>query len=96
MLDASGEHVRGLHADQVIFAAPQFIAKNVIRDYRHAPPRHIEEFQYVPWMVANIFLRDRPGGLGFPLAWDNVLYESPSLGYVVATHQTGGTTARPC
>src|SRR5262249_56413675 len=26
---------------------------------------------------------------GFPLAWDNVLYDSPSLGYVVATHQRG-------
>ncbi len=89
MLDASGDHVRGLHADHVIFAAPQFIAKNVVRDYRSAPPKHIDEFQYVPWIVANLFLRDRPSGLGFPLAWDNVLYESPSLGYVVATHQSG-------
>jgi hypothetical protein len=40
-------------------------------------------------MVANMFLKDRPVGNGFPLAWDNVLYESPSLGYVVATHQMG-------
>src|SRR5262249_30995102 len=32
---------------------------------------------------------DRPKSRGFPLAWDNVLYESPSLGYVVATHQRG-------
>ena len=40
-------------------------------------------------MVANLFLRDRPTGRGFPLAWDNVLYDSPSLGYVVATHQRG-------
>ena len=88
MLDAAGS-VRGLHADRVIFAAPQFVAKHVIRDYRREPPRHIAEFQYAPWLVANLTLRDPPGGLGFPLAWDNVLYESPSLGYVVATHQTG-------
>jgi hypothetical protein len=40
-------------------------------------------------MVANLTLRDRPASRGFPLAWDNVLYESPSLGYVVATHQGG-------
>jgi hypothetical protein len=40
-------------------------------------------------MVANLFLTDRPRGLGFPEAWDNVIYESPSLGYVVATHQRG-------
>ena len=29
------------------------------------------------------------GSRGFPLAWDNVFYDSPSLGYVVATHQRG-------
>ena len=40
-------------------------------------------------MVANLFLRDRPIETGFSLAWDNVLYESPSLGYVAATHQRG-------
>jgi hypothetical protein len=40
-------------------------------------------------MVANLFLKDRPVSRGFPLAWDNVIYESPSLGYVVATHQRG-------
>jgi hypothetical protein len=40
-------------------------------------------------MVANLFLRDRPTNRGFPMAWDNVLYESESLGYVVATHQRG-------
>jgi hypothetical protein len=40
-------------------------------------------------MVANLSLRDRPSSRGFPLAWDNVLYDSKSLGYVVATHQRG-------
>jgi hypothetical protein len=38
-------------------------------------------------MVANLTLSARPAGRGFPPAWDNVLYESPSLGYVTATHQ---------
>jgi hypothetical protein len=43
-------------------------------------------------MVANLTLKDRPkvgSPRDFPLAWDNVLYESPSLGYVNATHQAG-------
>ena len=43
-------------------------------------------------MVANLTLKDRPQHTSqrdFPLAWDNVFYESPSLGYVVATHQRG-------
>jgi len=44
-------------------------------------------FTYGPWVVANLTLSKPPRGRGFPLAWDNVLYESKSLGYVVATHQ---------
>ncbi len=87
MLDHTGNEVCGLHAEQVIFAAPQFLASHVIRDYRQSPPSHLGEFHYAPWLVANLFLRARPGGRGFPLSWDNVLYESPSLGYVTATHQ---------
>jgi protoporphyrinogen oxidase len=88
-VDAQQGMASGFHAQQVIFAAPQFLAPYLIRDYSAHPPAHIAEFQYGTWMVANLFLKDRPVSRGFPLAWDNVLYESPSLGYVVATHQRG-------
>jgi hypothetical protein len=40
-------------------------------------------------MVANLTLRSRCRERSFPLSWDNVLYGSKSLGYVVATHQAG-------
>ena len=73
----------------MIFAAPQFLAKFSIRPSRMTPPHYLNAFQYGAWMVANLHLRDRPIDRGFPLAWDNVLYESPSLGYVVNTHQRG-------
>src|SRR5262249_33531803 len=46
-------------------------------------------FDYGAWMVANLHLKTRPTSRGAPFAWDNVLYDSPSLGYVVATHQRG-------
>jgi len=88
-VDHAGEQAFGFHADQVIFAAPQFLTRYLIRPYRLAPPPHLAQFEYGAWMVANLFLKDRPASRGFPLAWDNVLYESPSLGYVVATHQRG-------
>jgi hypothetical protein len=87
VMDRPGDGVRGLHVDQVVFAAPQFLTRFLIRDYRDRPPSHLVEFEYAPWMVANLFLRGRPRGRGYPLSWDNVLYESPSLGYVTATHQ---------
>jgi hypothetical protein len=38
-------------------------------------------------VVANLTLSAPPYSRGFPMAWDNVFYESRSLGYVVATHQ---------
>jgi hypothetical protein len=84
-----GEEAVGVHAKKVIFAGPQFVAARVVRPWRESPPPHVREFTYGSWMVANLALRDRPQSHGFPLSWDNVLYESPSLGYVVATHQQG-------
>jgi NAD(P)-binding Rossmann-like domain len=91
-VDATGQNPHGFKAQRVIFAAPQFMARHVIRPYRENPPPHIAEFQFGAWMVANLTLKDRPkpsSQRDFPLAWDNVLYESESLGYVVATHQRG-------
>ena len=90
-ISQDGQGARGFHANRVVFAAPHFLTRHVIRPYRErGSPAHVSEFEYGAWMVANLFLEDRPRhNLGFPLAWDNVLYESPSLGYVVATHQRG-------
>jgi phytoene dehydrogenase-like protein len=86
-----GRGAVGFRAERVVFAAPQFMTKYLLKSYREgATPAHVAEFEYGAWMVANLFLSDRPrAGLGFPAAWDNVLYESPSLGYVTATHQRG-------
>jgi glycine/D-amino acid oxidase-like deaminating enzyme len=69
-------------ADCVIFAAPTFLARYLIDT---APPIQIE---YSPWLTANLTLDRWPAERGFPAAWDNVIYGSPSLGYVVATHQS--------
>lgn len=85
--DLEQQRAVGLHAEQVVFAAPQFVGKYLIAGL---PPERIvaiNQFEYSVWFVANLHLKDRPAG---PLlAWDNILYDSPSLGYVVATHQLG-------
>jgi len=86
--DAAGR-AAALRARHVIFALPRFLAAHLIEAYRTSPPPSLRETQYGSWMVANLTLRDRPASRGFPFAWDNVLYDSPSLGYVVATHQSG-------
>ena len=74
--------IRGIHAAHAVLAVPTFLAGYLVEG---RPPGGT----YGAWMVANITLRERPESRGFPLAWDNVLYDSPSLGYVVATHQQG-------
>ncbi|MCY2962558.1 MAG: FAD-dependent oxidoreductase [Planctomycetota bacterium] len=81
--------VRGIRARQVVFCGPQFLAPHLIEGYRAARGELVREFHYGSWLVANLTLRDRPRESGFPLCWDNVIYDSPSLGYVVNSHQTG-------
>ena len=88
---ADGE-LRGFHCEKVIYASPMFTAPYIVRDFQKDAPFATNEFQHNAWFVANLFLKDRPKprfARDFPLAWDNVLYESPSLGYVNATHQKG-------
>jgi hypothetical protein len=86
-VDARTRVPRAIDADQVIVALPKFIARRVVAPWRARAPAHADAFTYAPWVVANLTLRDRPRAAGAEMAWDNVLYDSPSLGYVCATHQ---------
>lgn len=87
--DGQSERVYGYHAEQVIFAAPQFTAPHIIADFAAARGQQSAQFHYSSWLVANVHLKSRPIEPGLAMCWDNVLYESRSLGYVVSTHQTG-------
>ena len=89
-LNTETNELRGIRAEKMIYAAPIFTANYLIRDFKQNAPDFLKEFQHNAWFVANIFLKDRPKQQfpqDYPLCWDNVLYESPSLGYVNATHQ---------
>ncbi len=77
-------------AKHLIFAGPQFLLGHLLPE----APAHAHAFSYAPWLVANVTLTKRPGGIGAPLAWDNVFYGSPSLGYVVANRE--GKRREPC
>jgi hypothetical protein len=77
-----------LTARQVVLACPRFVAARVLEPWRKSPPDFLRAFHYGPWVVANLTLSKVPTSKGFPLAWDNVAFDSNSLGYVVATHQT--------
>ncbi len=79
------ERSLGLYSsDFCICATPRFLAQHIMAD---PPLLDRSELVYGPWMVANITLKMMTESKGVGLAWDNVRYGSPSLGYVVATHQ---------
>jgi len=86
-VEAGTGRPRAYRARQVVLACPRFVAAHVVVPWRQRRPEWMGAFQYGPWVVANLTLSEAPASYGFPLAWDNVFYESRSLGYVVATHQ---------
>lgn len=75
-------------ARQVVLATPRHVAGRVVAPWRTQRPEFLDAFVSGPWVVANLTLSAPPVGRGFPLAWDNVLYGSQSLGYVMANHQS--------
>lgn len=68
-------------ADAVIVATPLLVSSRVVEGL---PPADVA---YSPWITANLTLERWPRETSFPPAWDNVLFDSPALGYVIATHQ---------
>ncbi|MBA3821266.1 MAG: FAD-dependent oxidoreductase [Deltaproteobacteria bacterium] len=74
----------GIRAGHVILAIPGYVADRLV------PDRPRTTADYGAWAVANLHLSRRPSeALGAPTAWDSVIRNSPSLGYVTATHQRG-------
>jgi glycine/D-amino acid oxidase-like deaminating enzyme len=67
----------------VIFAAPSFLAAYIMENF----PR-LHDFVYSPWLTANLTLERLPDSRGAEPTWDTVFFDSPTLGYVDATHQT--------
>jgi hypothetical protein len=79
----------GLDAEHVVWAAPLRFAGRAMATGAAGLREALAAFDYAPWMVANLTLAEAPRDRhGAPLAWDNVLYDSAALGYVVATHQS--------
>jgi glycine/D-amino acid oxidase-like deaminating enzyme len=91
-----------IRAEHVIWAAPLAFLARALAPL--SPGRGVggegrlvdavRAWTYAPWLTANLTLSEPPYvHHGAPLSWDNVIFDSPSLGYVVATHQ--GVATRP-
>jgi hypothetical protein len=67
----------------VVFAAPTFLGPYLLENSSRP-----ETFVYSPWLTANLTLEQIPESRGAEPSWDTVFMDSPTLGYVDATHQT--------
>lgn len=67
-------------AEKVLMATPQFVNERIFKD------RKADLFNYVPWLLTTITLKNEFGG-DEELAWDNVIYGSDGLGYIYDQHQ---------
>jgi hypothetical protein len=78
-----------VRARQAIAAMPLYVLQHVfpgLSGYGFVSARDVPA--YAPWLVSNFIMRAFPEEKGgTPLAWDNVIYKEPGLGYVVSTHQ---------
>ena len=70
-------------AEFVIFAAPSFLAPYLTEGFPQ-----LQDFVYSPWLTANLTLERLPDSRGAEPTWDTVFLDSPTLGYVDATHQS--------
>ena len=80
----------GFRARRVIVAVPGFVRDRIVAPAAGSAAAPGAAGDYGAWAVANVHLRGRPiEAHQSPPAWDNVFRDSPSLGYVSATHQRG-------
>ena len=83
-LDTTTNLRHRLECQVAVWCLPSFM-----RAYLLTESAPTDAFVYPPWLTSNLWLNRTPKDREPPgnIAWDNVIYDSPSLGYVVATHQ---------
>ncbi|WP_374412495.1 NAD(P)-binding protein [Hydrogenophaga sp.] len=96
VLDLADGTVTRWRAQAAVVALPVHVARRVVDPVPAILSARAAGLGQAPWVVVNLLLdgplRDRGGA--HP-SWDNVLYGSPALGYVDASHQSLAPVAGP-
>ncbi len=90
---AQTQSIEHIEAKHIIWAAPAHVARHVLepRFLKH-PIFQPGQIKHFPWVTANIVIKDLDPATANSLTWDNVGYQSPVLGYIVANHQLAQQT----
>ena len=83
---ATGEFAT-IRSRSLIYAGKLHTAPFVVAGLPSASQRAMSSATYSPWLVAAIHLMRPPRDATVAMAWDNILFDSPSVGYVAADHQ---------
>ncbi|MEY5048590.1 MAG: hypothetical protein RLZZ175_1949 [Bacteroidota bacterium] len=86
--DDTTQQCNSIICESVIFACPQFVLKHLQTNVHELIARQKLDIDYTSWLVATCKVKNEllsTGGYG--LAWDNVKFGAPNLGYVVSNHQ---------
>jgi hypothetical protein len=75
-----------IKAGKVLMCTPQFVNRYLLPE-RKETAKH---FQYAPWLLATLTLKDLPDDYSYPLCWDNVIFNGKGLGYIYDQHQKLG------
>ena len=86
--DILSETCRSILSQTVIHASKLHTAPFLVDGLPDPQVAAIKSCVYSPWLTASIHVSALPTNAEVSIAWDNVLYDSRSLGYVVADHQT--------
>lgn len=83
--NAKTNETEDIAAEKIILCAPQFVNNRLLANFN----RDIDykAFNYSPWLIANITINSLPESKGINLCWDNVAYNTPSVGYVNSAQQ---------
>jgi len=87
LLDLKSNKSEIVTADNVLLATPQFVNAKIL-DQIKRPAFNQHGFNYAPWLIANISVQYLSQGKGAALSWDNVAFNTPSVGYVNANQQS--------
>ena len=78
---------RSITARTVIYAAKLYTAPFVVAGMPDDQQAAIRACDYSSWLTAAVHVARLPAASDISVAWDNVIYDSESLGYIVANHQ---------
>ncbi|MBW2703023.1 MAG: NAD(P)-binding protein [Deltaproteobacteria bacterium] len=85
--DLDKHRTYSLRAKHAVFAAPKMQVYNIVPQLESAGRDEFKDLPYVSWMVAVVHFRSLPTFPGGRIGWDNLFYNSWTLGYINNQHQ---------